>query len=476
MKPDLDSKEASVLRKYVILTFVLTWAAVSLGVIAGLGFYLYRLGGDRVFPGLTVGGYYVGGTSTEVLTEEVARLADQWGRRQIEILYPGRGQTTGVWKLPVSELGFCVDVEETVARALAVGRQGSFFDRIRTLALVRRKGYDIDLVVTQSEPAVDGFLQKLKEKVEFSPEPARYDYTRRQIVGGEDGQFLLADKTWGRIADAVRSNVGRVEVAVKKEPSTVSHWNLVPASFAVELSRVSTPLGGSDAARVNNIRLAAGKLNGLILLPGDSFSFNEVIGPRTVERGYQPAPEIVNQELVEGVGGGICQVSTTLYNAALLGGMKIQYRRNHSMPLGYVPLGQDATVYYDTIDLRFRNDLDFPVAIVSGIKDWHVWIALLGKEKPYERVYLEARDVELIPRPVRYLEAGGKELTELPTGAVVAKTVQEGRDGYRVKTYRISQNGMAKHEELISRDYYPPSPKVCLIEYKGGEYETGEGD
>lgn len=454
------------MRRYVLLTFVLTWVAVSLGIIAGFGYYLYQLGDDKVFPGLTVGGYYVGGVSGETLIDHVTELANRWERRYIEILYPGLNHTVGVWKVPLTELGFSVDVAGTVAKALSFGRQGKFLDRIRALAYVRRHGYEVDLVISCDESVRGEFLRQLQEKTEMPAQPARYDYSRRRIVGGQAGQSLLIAETWARIEDAVRNGSSRVQAAVKRVESVASRWNLSPASFAVELGRARTPLGGSDAARINNIRRAVEQLNGFILFPGESFSFNKVIGPRTIERGYLPAPEIVNQRLVQGVGGGICQVSTTLYNAALLGGMTIQSRRNHSMPLGYVPLGQDATVYYDTIDLRFRNDLSFPVAIVSGMENGHVWIALLGTKKPFERVYLETRDVELIPRPRKYVDSNGVEFTELPVGATVTKVIEEGRDGYRVKTYRISQNGAEKYEELISRDYYPPSPEVLLVEYE----------
>src|SRR5439155_24386156 len=129
------------------------------------------------------------------------------------------------------------------------------------------------------------------------------------------------------------------------------------------LATYSTALGGSSSNRRHNIRVACQAIDGTVLLPGDVFSYNNVVGPRSERAGFRTAPVIIRGELVPGTGGGICQVSSTLYNAALLADLKIVRRSHHQFPVHYVPPGRDATVAYGSLDLRFANSLSEPIAL-----------------------------------------------------------------------------------------------------------------
>ena len=136
------------------------------------------------------------------------------------------------------------------------------------------------------------------------------------------------------------------------------------ANITEEIGAYHTWIGGGGG-RATNIILATAMLNNYILLPGDLFSFNTANGPRTAERGYQPAPIIVGNTVVPGLGGGVCQVSSTLYNAVLEAGLEIVERYPHSQPVGYVPPGRDATIS-DYLDFKFRNNSDHIVMIKSS--------------------------------------------------------------------------------------------------------------
>src|SRR5262249_48881565 len=118
-----------------------------------------------------------------------------------------------------------------------------------------------------------------------------------------------------------------------------------------------------DETRTYNLRLAASKLDGIALLPGETFDFNAVVGPRDEAHGFRVAPVIAEGELVDGIGGGTCQISGTLHAAALFGGLDIVERYPHSRPSAYIKLGLDATVAYPNIDFRFKNPFDFPVVL-----------------------------------------------------------------------------------------------------------------
>jgi len=141
----------------------------------------------------------------------------------------------------------------------------------------------------------------------------------------------------------------------------------------------STPLLGSPG-RVENIRLSLAAINNTVVLPGETFSFNEVVGERTVERGYRNAPIILGEAVVPGVGGGICQTSTTLYNAVREAKMEIVERRIHSVAPSYIKHGLDATVAWPYTDFKFRNDSDTPIIVKAEIQGWRVRVWILGKD------------------------------------------------------------------------------------------------
>lgn len=143
------------------------------------------------------------------------------------------------------------------------------------------------------------------------------------------------------------------------------------------LASFSTTILDSDENRVNNIRLASQKINGLVLKPGETFSFNKIVGKRDYNKGYKKAKVLVNGESNEGVGGGICQLSSTIYNAALKSGMQIIERHTHSGEVGYIPRGQDAAVSYGYKDLKFKNVNSYPVKFIISIKNGKVYVSTI---------------------------------------------------------------------------------------------------
>ncbi len=143
--------------------------------------------------------------------------------------------------------------------------------------------------------------------------------------------------------------------------------------------------------RNENLRLACAKLDGIILQPGDVLSYNETLGQRTQAAGYKPAPAYSGTELVDEIGGGICQVSSTLYLSSLFAELKIVERKNHGFPANYIPLGLDATVNWGTTDLKIRNDYDLPVKIRAEVSDGYVKVRIMGVERRDYQVKMEYR-------------------------------------------------------------------------------------
>ncbi len=174
------------------------------------------------------------------------------------------------------------------------------------------------------------------------------------------------------------------EVQQNKDINKEDNVEIQNQKFDHDIASYTTRYAGKDELNRNyNIRLASDAIHGVILQPGDSFSFNqEVLDKSNGGKNYKEAGVYVNGKVSTGIGGGICQVSSTLYQAALYSGMTITQRKNHSLPVGYMPLGRDATVSWGSVDLQFRNDLKIPVMIESVMKENTLKVRFLSQSDP----------------------------------------------------------------------------------------------
>lgn len=203
----------------------------------------------------------------------------------------------------------------------------------------------------------------------------------------------------------------------------------------------------SNSNRNTNLRLACEALNGKILKPGESLSFNDTLGKRTTDKGYKPAPAYAGQELVDQVGGGICQVSSTLYYSVLLADLDVLSRINHGLVPSYIPYGLDATVSWGGPDFKFRNNTNFPVKLEAQVTDGYVKIRILGTEERDYYVKMEYKITDTQEPETEYQDFPHDN----PKGYEDGDVIQEGSTGYTVKTYKLKYN--RKTNELISRDF-----------------------
>lgn len=246
-------------------------------------------------------------------------------------------------------------------------------------------------------------------------------------------------------------------------PNTSSNSLILKRAFAAQTSELiwsqALPLANHGDDTIENVRVAAEALDLIALSPGEVFSFNDIVGIRSEEKGYRPGLMYSNGELVTGIGGGICIVSTLLYNAALETGLKIIERHPHSGPVSYAQPGRDAAVSFGWADLRFKNNTDGLLLIRSRVRQSELVVALYGTKKPGQTVEIVAEDYEEIPCKV--VE---KEDAAVPEGEVVVE--QEGRPGYSVTIVRvIKQNGPPRRitREVISRDIVLPRDRIIRV-------------
>lgn len=221
-----------------------------------------------------------------------------------------------------------------------------------------------------------------------------------------------------------------------------------------------------------NLRMVCQYLNGLVLDPGEEFSYNESVGERTAERGFKPAPAYSGTKLVDSVGGGVCQGSSTLYYAALLADMEIIFRINHGFPVNYLPWGLDATVNWGGPDLQFRNSSNYPVMLKAEVSDGHMKMWIMGTE---ERDYYSKLDFEITGyiNPDEVIEEHGPE-----SGYRDGQVLQPGTMGYTVRSYRYRYDRVT--DELISKDFIALSSYMTedriIVKIVGGEEEPEPTD
>lgn len=223
------------------------------------------------------------------------------------------------------------------------------------------------------------------------------------------------------------------------------------------LGTYTTKYNAGEIGRTKNVNLAARSINNIVLKKGEVFSYNNVLGERTEARGYSGAKVYAGGEVVDGLGGGICQVSSTLYNAVLFADLQIVTRTCHSLPVTYVPLGRDATVSYGSIDFKFKNQYDDPIKISASSGGGTLTVSIYGKKTSDKKVELYTERISTIP-----FEEIERPDEEIPEGETKVK--QTGSNGAVVKTYKkVTENGKVISNKLLHTSRYNPINKIILV-------------
>lgn len=234
--------------------------------------------------------------------------------------------------------------------------------------------------------------------------------------------------------------------------------NASEKSYTDLIGEYETYYNEQNINRSTNIEIAASKINGTVILPNEIFSYNEVVGNRTEEAGFKLAHIYQAGKIVDGIGGGVCQVSSTLYNASLYANLEIVERKSHQFMPTYVETGRDATVTDEYIDFKFKNTRKYPVKIVCSAKNGILKCQIYGKREEIEYdIEIQNVVIEEIPYKTEY-----QENTEEKVGA---KTIiQNGRNGYKCETYRITKlNGNILTKTIISTDAYNAMNEIIKI-------------
>lgn len=361
----------------IILAIILSLVLICWGVL-----YLYARDNGLILDGIKVGDTNLSNLSRAEaklkLEKYTSPILDQSLELRLQTLSPE------VIKLPLRQLGLTYNIEEGVEQAFDQGRTGNIVQN----AIFKYRSQNRTTIILPLH--FDWDSEKLHNTLQTSFSPYNKPVMDATFKITTDNRMTIEKETLGQEVnlEALASeieNLNPTHLAPLKVSFRVLDHPKVTAAQLEEMKitglvgKYSTWFDANNIERTENVRLSAQAIDGLILTPGEEFSFNDTVGERTASAGYKEALIIVNDEFVPGLGGGICQVSSTLYNATVYANLEITERHPHSLEITYVPPGQDATVAYPYLDFKFKNNTSGLLLIRSAVYGSTLSFELYGK-------------------------------------------------------------------------------------------------
>jgi vancomycin resistance protein YoaR len=429
------------------------WTALFAG-LGGLSAWLV-LGGPRPAPAplpipATLAGQPLPPGDRDATLESARRAASAWLGQSIAVaVADARAERTR------EQLGVRVDwahlralVAELVDGASPLRRAHARLAPGAPLALA--VPYTVDL------QAAMGQLLQIKEEIDRPAVDARYDFKTKTVSADEAGRRMDAWGTLARLDAALERGATSIDAIVEttRARRTAAALAGVATDHVLGWFETTYARDAKHEARAYNLHVAASKLDGSVLMPGETFDFNQVVGPRSEANGYKVAPVIALGELVDGMGGGTCQVAGTLHAAAFFAGLDIVERTPHTRPSFYIKMGLDAAVAYPAVTLRLGNPYPFPVVLHESVQGGTVRAEVLG---PARR-----RDVTFERRIDEVLRFAEKEIPDpgLPKGSRELK--QRGIPGFKITRWRVLAEGPFAVREHRT-DYYPATTQIWKV-------------
>ncbi len=382
-----------------------------------------------------------------------------------------------VWTFKASEFDIDSNIFSIDSRINNLGRNGAKQDKIKLINKLIKINIEPEIAFNYIYFGFNNKINKIKKNIEKTPKSAEISIKnnkiniKNEIVGIKLNKYLFYEKL---IKLYQTNNIIDLEIPVERTSPSVTAEGL--RRFTHKRSEFSTSIATSSSGRKFNIRKALNRINGTKLNRREQFSFNKCVGKRSVENGYKEAKIILDGEFVEGIGGGVCQVSSTLYNAALLAGLNVTVSQKHSQRVGYVKPGFDAMVNYGTSDLVFENNTDGEIYILCGYTPDKITISIYGADLGGISYKLNSEIINPVP-------AGETQTIYDNDEKYIDKVIyndecfelKKARDGYTIKSYITKYiNGAEIDKRLLRTDKYLPQNGVVVYGAKARKPEQGE--
>jgi vancomycin resistance protein YoaR len=420
-------------------------------------FVLISMDDGRSYPGVVVAHTSVGDLHRTDVYSRLREIEKSRVLAPVTLEFMDR-----TWTLYPAQVRARMDVLGAYDQILRVGRGDTLQERLDNLIGAPTGLVEISPHLACDDVELIKYVSWLASRIDRDPRPAEVSWQpdgTMQVTPEAVGYRLDRAATLEAIRNAIltmspdrRIKLPVTEIKPELKASDIAKWPELTI-----IGRFDTKFDPENALRTYNIQRSAHSMDGYVLLPGQEFSFNRVVGPRIPLRGYREADVIVNGRLVPDFGGGVCQVSSTLYNAVLLADLQVTMRYNHSLILNYIKPGTDATVVYDYRDFRFRNNTDGPVVVAAWVYDDTVDIALFGKPQPGKSVEIVTDVLEEVKPPIVY-----EEDPTLPLGKQVVE--RWGAPDLLVQTRKVvMQDGQVISDRIISLDRYNHAPLIIRV-------------
>lgn len=341
--------------------------------------------------------------------------------------------------------GITIDIDELLGRVKENLNNINIIEDDIDIPVIDKKPEEIDIDKIHNE------IYKETKDAYYTKEP----FTVYPEVEGIDFNVEDAKKI-------LQEEKEEYEISLVITKPNITIADIGTEAFPDKLATFTTRYDVSNKDRTVNLELACQKINEKVVSPGEVFSYNKTLGARTVAAGYKNAKVYSNGEVVDGIGGGICQISSTLYNSVLLANLEIVERRNHQFVTSYLPAGRDATVVYGMTDFQFKNTRKYPIRIVASAQNGIATVSIYGLKEENEYTFtFNTKTIASIPFTVKYVEDN-----TLPVGT--EKIKQKGANGLKTETYITKMlNGKVVSTTLLSKDTYDAMNKIVLKGTKG---------
>ncbi len=446
-------KKKNLIKRFVIGLFALGAIGTTFHVSAA------KEEEQTIYAGVYLDGAYVGGLTKEEAIEEY-----QDYMKGIDSLKLTFTTSLGEYTTSLGDLNISVSPEEAVDQALEYGRKGNILARYKEIkaleaenvVLIPKKKFDKSVLRDILESNTEDLVKEAKD-ASISRQDGEF-----VITDGEVGTKIMVDDTIKEIEKIFseaweQKDIKIAAVVEEQQPKyTAEDFSKVDSV----MGRAETGYNAGNSSRAQNLVTGAGKISGTVVMPGEQFSVYETVSPFTEENGYANAGQYVNNELVDGLGGGICQVSTTLYNAVLKAELQVDERYPHSLRVGYVDASRDAAIAGTYMDFKFTNNTDYPIFIDGYAGGGSISFAIYGHdERP------ENRTIELESRVIETYEPGDPEEIKDDTMDEGTQVVeQEAHTGYYAELWKnIYEDGVLVDSVRVNTSKYTAQPAKIRV-------------
>lgn len=442
MKYYSKKKNRGKIRKILLYLIIMI---VVLSLVDAVDIYINR---SKMLPGVSAFGVELEGLKKEETRDILQPIASKMIDSPRILVFEDKEFKF----IPHKELDAFIDLNRVAEETYAIARTGSVFKRIKDRIVVWRQGYEVPFQAEFNQQKFEDFQNRISSLINRMPRDAYVKGNR--ITKSRTGVKLDLEKFKEEITESINSLNEEKYIfnlpVITVDPKITTQNILKDLAISGELGTYSTSLENKEENTIYNIKLSSEVINGILVKPQEIFSFNKYVGPAEKADGYKESTIIANGIFVNGYGGGICQVSSTLYNAILLANLPIVERYNHSVygdATRYVPLGQDAAIFYGFKDLRFKNNSDNVIVIFSKVFRDTIQVSIFGGNEDKAEVEIISKDKKVIDYQIirekdSMLEAGQEMV------------VQEGVPGYQIKTYRIVRKDGEEKIEFLAEDTY----------------------